>query len=145
MDELSGISRNVSGCIGSSVGCGVSGSILLSIVLVWSIVVDIMGLGAPVLLSLGVDWLVVLGGVSRSIRGGVSGKVGSSVDSFVGCSIGGDVGSGVKGDVLLSESNLIEVGTGIVENNLVIEMTPDLVDGSWITFMIIGSVELNSV
>jgi len=81
------------------------------------------------------------GGVSSSIGSNISGDVLSGVSRNVGSSIGGEIGSGVSGDVLLGESGFIEVDTGIVEDNLVIEMSPDLVSGVWGTIMIIRSVK----
>ena len=91
----------------------------------------------------------VLGGISSGVLGcidsdelgSIGGDVLSGVSRNVGSSIGGEIGSGVLGDVGLRESDLIEMDTGIVEDNLVIEMTPNLVLIGWWTIMIIRSVK----
>lgn len=86
-----GIGRNISTYIFRSVASGIDGdnsssvgsSILLSVVLVWSIVVDVVSASFPRLLSFGVDWFVVLGGVGAGVGSGISisanGGVGSGI------------------------------------------------------------------
>ena len=63
----------------------------MSIILVWSIVVNVVSGGIPIFLSLRVNWLVVLSSVTTDVASGI---VGSDVD---GC-----IDTGVNSDVSLS-------------------------------------------
>jgi hypothetical protein len=60
----------------------------LSIILVWSVVVNVVSGGIPIFLSLGVYWLVVLSSVTTDVTSGI---VGSDVDSCIDTGVNSDV------------------------------------------------------
>ena len=82
--------------IGSDIGGTIRRSILLSIILVWSIIVDVMSVGTPILGSLGIDWLIILGGIGTSICSVIQGYVSSGIDRDVGSNILGNVSSDIS-------------------------------------------------
>ena len=71
----------------------------MSIILVWSVVVDVMSASGPVLLSFRVDWLIVLGGIGAGVSSGVDGCVSSSVITDIGSSVGCCIDTGVRSSI----------------------------------------------
>ena len=69
----------------------------MSVVFVWSVVVDIMGLSFPWFLSFRVDWLIELGGI------------GTGVSSCIDSGVGGDIGSRVHLCVILVGSVVVDI------------------------------------
>jgi hypothetical protein len=63
------------GGVGADISSGVGSDILLTIILVWSVVVNVVRGGIPILGSLRVDWFVILSGVTSGV-----GRVGGGVN-----------------------------------------------------------------
>ena len=78
----------------------------MSIIFIWSVVVNIVGVSAPIFLSLRINWFVVLSSVGTGVTGGVDRGIGRNVSAnifrCVASGIDGDISSSVGSSILLS-------------------------------------------